>query len=240
MYRALCARWQQFQTHPIWQRGVEVWLPRVVNYLRAEPLRLAGATLGGFALLGIGLVLCTEWFTADRIARAERAALLRGVETLVPAARYDNDPLGDVVYLADAAAELGAGQPVAVYRARRGTEPVVAIFNTVAPDGYSGAIKLLVAVQGDGTLAGVRVVAHKETPGLGDALEAQRSDWILQFTGLSLRQPPLEQWKVKRDGGRFDQFTGATISPRAVVNAVRRTLVYFAEHRAAVFSMRDQ
>jgi electron transport complex protein RnfG len=110
----------------------------------------------------------------------------------------------------------------------------------VVPNGYSGPIKLLVAVRTDGTLGGVRVVAHKETPGLGDKVEESRSDWILSFNDKSLSKPALAGWKVKKDGGQFDQFTGATITPRAIVSGVKNTLLYFQEHGKALFLKPDQ
>ena len=96
----------------------------------------------------------------------------------------------------------------------------------VSREGYSGPINLLVAVNVDGTLSGVRVVSHKETPGLGDKIETNKDDWILGFVGKSLSNPSEALWKVRKDGGEFDQFTGATITPRAVVNAVREVLKY--------------
>ena len=109
------------------------------------------------------------------------------------------------------------------------------MLETVAPDGYNGSIRLLVAINLDSTLAGVRVVQHRETPGLGDAIDAQRSDWILGFDGKSLTTPPRKDWKVKRDGGDFDQFTGATITPRAVVKAVKKALLYFQANGHGLF-----
>jgi electron transport complex protein RnfG len=109
----------------------------------------------------------------------------------------------------------------------------------VVPDGYSGPIKLLVAVNYDGTLGGVRVISHKETPGLGDKIEESRSDWVLGFNGKSLTDPLLEKWKVKRDGGIFDQFTGATITPRSIVSAVKHTLLYERDHRDALYAKHD-
>ena len=114
-----------------------------------------------------------------------------------------------------------------------------AVLTAVAPEGYGGGIRLLVAINYDGTLAGVRVLSHHETPGLGDKIEAERSDWILQFEGLSLENPAPRNWRVKKDGGRFDQFTGATITPRAVVAAVYDALVYFEAHREALFERDD-
>jgi electron transport complex protein RnfG len=106
----------------------------------------------------------------------------------------------------------------------------------VAPDGYGGPIQLMVAILDDGTLAGIAVLSHKETPGLGDAFEPQRSNWLESFTGKSLGDPPEDEWAVRKDGGAFDQFTGATITPRAIVNAVRRTLEYFELEREKVFA----
>ncbi len=108
--------------------------------------------------------------------------------------------------------------------------------SAVAPDGYSGNIRLLVGVQADDTLSGVRVVAHRETPGLGDAIDEQRSDWVYGFDGKSLGNPPLAKWAVRKDGGHFDQLTGATITPRAIVRAVRRTLLYYRANREALYA----
>jgi electron transport complex protein RnfG len=113
---------------------------------------------------------------------------------------------------------------------------VAAIFNSVAPDGYNGKIHLLVGVYIDGRLAGVRVVKHAETPGLGDAVEIRKSPWIDDFAGKSLTNPIQERWRVKRDGGDFDQFTGATITPRAVVAAVRNTLLYYQQNADMIFN----
>jgi electron transport complex protein RnfG len=193
----------------------------------------AAAVLGLFAVIGIGLVALVHDGTEARIAANERAVLLRTLETLVPAASFDNDILADTITARLSA--LGTGQAVTVYRARRHGQPVAAVLSPVAPDGYNGAIKLLVAIQADGTLAGVRVIGHRETPGLGDFIDADKSGWILGFDGRSLNDPPESRWKVKRDGGDFDQFTGATITPRAVVKAVYTTLVFFERNKARLF-----
>ncbi len=191
--------------------------------------------LAAFALVGAGLVATTYETTKERIVRNQREALLRELQALVPPQRYDNNLLQDTVRV-KAPQALGTSQPVTVYRARKDGKPVAAILTPVAPDGYGGPISLLVAVGYDGVVAGVRVVSHQETPGLGDAIEEQRSNWILGFNGHSLGNPPPKQWKVKRDGGAFDQFAGATITPRAVVNAVHRTLEYFVSHRDELFA----
>jgi len=188
------------------------------------------AVLAGFALLATAALVFTYGRTRAPIARAERAELARSLRTLIPRHAYDRDPVDDTVVLAPDPL-LGTGQDVTAYRARIHGETQVVAFNAIAPDGYNGAIRLLVAVRPDGRLVGVRVVSHRETPGLGDGIDAERSPWIHGFDGKSLGQPPVEQWKVKKDGGAFDQLTGATITPRAVVRAVRRALEYFESHR---------
>jgi electron transport complex protein RnfG len=198
-----------------------------------RPVLNAAAVLGLFAVLGMGLVALVHNGTAERIAANERTVLLHTLETLVPAESFDNDILADTVTVHDST--LGTEQPVTVYRARRHGRPVAAVLSPVAPDGYNGAIRLLAAIRADGTLAGVRVIGHRETPGLGDFIDADKSGWILGFDGRSLNDPPESRWKVKRDGGDFDQFAGATITPRAVVKAVYKALVFFERHKARLF-----
>jgi electron transport complex protein RnfG len=199
-----------------------------------RPILISSVFLFLFAIIGSGMVALTFESTEQRIAENERRALLQRLNEVIPADRHDNDIFNDIVYVRDSEL-LGTSEPVPVYRARKDGWPVAAVLAPVAPDGYSGPIRLLVAVNADGTLAGVRIVQHRETPGLGDAIEAERSDWIQDFKGKSLGNPPAERWKVKRDGGAFDQFTGATITPRAVVKAVRKALIYFQAHRQVLF-----
>lgn len=196
---------------------------------------LASAVLTGFALAGSGLVAVTHQLTATRIAANERAALLAALHALVPPERHDNDLLADTLQVRDPA--LGTDEPVTVYRAFQAGQPVALLATVVAPDGYSGPIRLLVGIYADGRVAGVRVLAHKETPGLGDFIEVDRSDWILGFNGRALGDPPLAAWAIRKDGGVFDQFTGATITPRAIVRAVRRLLVYVQEHRQQLLAV---
>lgn len=194
-----------------------------------------GAALGLFAILFTAIVAVTFDQAHPRIEANERLALLEKLNTLIPPSQFDNDLTEDTIEVI-AQEELGAKQPVKVYRARLAGKPVAAVFTpVVAPDGYSGPIKLLVAVRFDGTLAGVRVLAHRETPGLGDPIEETRSEWIYHFNDRSLSVPSAKEWKVKKDGGVFDQFTGATITPRAVVKAVYNCLQYFATNRERIF-----
>ncbi|WP_082054152.1 electron transport complex subunit RsxG [Methyloterricola oryzae] len=200
---------------------------------RRSAILAAAGILGLFSIAGTGLVTLAQHGTAGRIAENQRQTLLHTLQAVLPPQRYDNDILADVTHVSSP--ELDPRRPVAVYRARQQGAPVAAVLEATAPDGYSGEIRLLVAIKASGELAGVRVLSHKETPGLGDPIEDNKSDWILRFTGLSLQNPSYGQWKVKRDGGAFDQFTGATITPRAVVKAVFRALQYFDTHKTELF-----
>ena len=188
-----------------------------------------------FAIIGSGVVGLTYKSTYEKIKHNEQLVLLRELNTILPPSEYDNDLLDDQIEL-EQAPLLGTSAPSKAYLAYKNNKPVAAVLSPIAPNGYSGPIHLLVGIYYDGTVAGVRVVKHRETPGLGDAVEAQRSDWILGFDNKSLQNPTIKNWKVKRDGGVFDQFTGATITPRAVVKAVRSALVYFKEHRKQLFN----
>lgn len=187
-----------------------------------------------FAITGTALVAFTYENTRDRIAANERETLLRKLHALIEPARHDNNLFEDTISVRNQAL-FGTADPVAIYRARMGSRPVALVLPTVAPDGYNGKIKLLVGINYEGTLAGVRVIAHKETPGLGDGIEIERSDWIYGFDDKSLDNPATSRWQVKKDGGHFDQLTGATITPRAVVGAVRESLIYYRELRDSLF-----
>ncbi len=205
----------------------------------ARQVVLTALVLAGFAVLGVGLVAATHEATKARIAENHRRMLLRFMNQVIHPERYDNDILQDTIQVTDPRL-APRGEPVTVYRARIQGHPVAAVFTTVAPDGYNGRIELLVGVDVNGRITGVRVIDHHETPGLGDAIDIRKSDWVEQFRGRRLGDPPLKRWAVKKDGGVFDQFTGATITPRAVVKAVRRTLQYFEEHRDMLFDAPSQ
>lgn len=202
----------------------------------ARQLLITALLLFGFAVIGVGLVAATHEATKERIAENHRRMLLRFMNQVLPPERYDNDILRDRVQVVDPRL-APHGEAVTVYRARRQGRPVAAVFTTVAPDGYNGRIELLVGVDVSGRVTGVRVVDHHETPGLGDAIDIRKSHWVEEFRGRRLGDPPLKRWAVKKDGGVFDQFTGATITPRAVVKAVRHTLLYFQEHRKTLFTL---
>jgi len=198
-----------------------------------KSIRFNSLVLGLFALITASLLAGTYLGTKDRIAEAQREVAKRALLEIVPLHRHTNDLLLDTVPIpANFWHTLGLeDEGGAVHIARQGDEPVAAIVPAVAPDGYNGDIHLIVGINIDGTLAGVRVVSHHETPGLGDKVDLKKSDWILGFDGKSLDNPKPPQWKVKKDGGAFDQFTGATITPRAVVKQVYKTLKYYHEDR---------
>ncbi len=199
---------------------------------------IAAAILGTFAMLGAGLVGITYENTKERIAANEKVFLLRTLNEMVPEVAYDNDIYSDKIVV-HSKQLLGSADGLTIYRARKNGRPVAAIMTAHAPDGYNGTIKLLVAVDLAGQIGGVRVLSHKETPGLGDDIEIERSPWIEQFYGYSLNAPDTQGWKVKKDGGIIDQFTGATITPRAVVKAVHRALIFYFLNREALFAPAD-
>jgi electron transport complex protein RnfG len=202
--------------------------------LSYRAISITGVILFLFAITGTALVAFTYENTRDRIAANERATLLRKLHVLVGPECHDNNLFEDTVLISNP--ELfGTTDPVAVYRARQGSRPVALVLPAVAPDGYNGTIKLLVGINHDGSLAGVRVFSHHETPGLGDAIEEDRSNWIYGFDGKSLDDPATDHWLVTKDGGYFDQLTGATITPRAIVKAVKKSLLYYREHRDSLF-----
>ncbi|MTI64384.1 MAG: electron transport complex subunit RsxG [Methylophaga sp.] len=198
-----------------------------------------GLLLGLFAIVATTLVALTEQNTREQIKENQRQALLDGINALIPHDEYNNAILQDTLLLPPTQA-LGTEEPTLVYRARMDDEPIAAVLTVIAPDGYSGTIKMLVGIYYSGKLAGVRVIDHKETPGLGDKIDVKKDDWILQFEGLSLGNPPASKWRVKKDGGQFDQFTGATITPRAVVGAVKQSLEYFRKHRDELFAVAEE
>jgi electron transport complex protein RnfG len=192
-----------------------------------------------FAVAGAALVGLTYIETAADIKHNEELTLLRKLNTIIPAAAYDNDLLADTIIIPPQPL-LGTAEDTLVYRARKDDRNVAAIFSSIAPNGYNGPIQMLVGVYADGRLAGVRIVKHRETPGLGDAVELSHSKWILGFNNKSLTDPDAKHWKVKRDGGIFDQFTGATITPRAVVSAVHDALLYFDKNQAVLFAIKPE
>lgn len=192
--------------------------------------------LGVFAVCTVGLIAITQQGTEERIIAEQQRMQMRALNEILPDDQHDNDLLDDV-FSVDDRKYLGLPAPATAWRGRQAGAVSAVILPVVTMDGYSGRIDLLVGIQANGELAGVRVVNHRETPGLGDKLEIGKSTWIFDFDGKSLTMPAPDGWAVRKDGGEFDQFTGATITPRAVVQAVHKALVYFSEHRDTLLQM---
>ncbi|MBJ3814031.1 electron transport complex subunit RsxG [Shimwellia pseudoproteus] len=188
-----------------------------------QTLRKHGVTLAVFAALTTGLTAVVNALTQGTIARQNAAQQQALFNEVYPASGYDNNPQQRC--LLATAPQLGQGQH-RIYVATLKGNPVGVVMEATAPDGYSGAIHILVGADFHGTVQGVRVTEHHETPGLGDKIELRVSDWIRHFAGQIINGPQDKNWAVKKDGGQFDQFTGATITPRAVVNAVKRAGLY--------------
>lgn len=190
-----------------------------------EAISMNSLLLSIFAIITTGACVLTYTLSAERIEQNRQHALESRLSEVMPAKLYDNDLLNSTLTLADPSV---TGP---IYQASYQGKPVGVIIPTYAPDGYGGAIELLVGILDNGSITGVRVVPpHLETPGLGDAIDIKKSDWIKSFNGQSLQATPIERWAVKKEGGDFDQFTGATITPRAVIRAVKHSLQLFEEH----------
>jgi len=195
----------------------------------------SGLILGTLAAVCTALVAITHGGTAPRIAANEQAYLEQSLQPVLQGIDYDGKLSESTITISPPHA-LPGKDDVPVYRVYAGGAPIAALFVVRAMDGFSGSIRLLVGIDANGTLTGVRVLEHRETPGLGDLIEADKSDWILQFDGKSLASPAATAWAIKRDGGEFDQLTGASITPRSVIKAIKETLLYFDENRDGVFA----
>ncbi|GAA5524170.1 ion-translocating oxidoreductase complex subunit G [Microbulbifer aestuariivivens] len=196
------------------------------------------AVLTLFALVTAGTLAVTQISTREPIERAIRKAEARALLEIIPLERHSNDLLVDTYPIPKSYwSQLGLKQGGNINLAREEDGTITAvIIPSVTYEGYSGPISLLVGVNRDGSIAGVRVTDHSETPGLGDKIEIKKSDWVNGFNGKSLQDPAPAQWAVKKDGGAFDQFSGATITPRAIVNQVQSVLEFVASHREPLFS----
>lgn len=196
-----------------------------------------GVLLGLFAIATAGMLAFTHLATKDRIATSERIAQQAMLYEVLPQSAHDNDLLNDTLAVpADAFAELGLRDDAVIYVGKRQGITETVLIPAIAHDGYSGDIHLIVGVNRDKSIIGVRVLGHKETPGLGDKIDVKKHQWILSFNGKSLAVPVIENWYVKKDGGQWDQFAGATITPRAVVGQVRRTLQFVDSHYDLLFN----
>ena len=199
-------------------------------------IRRNSLLLGLFAVITTTIIAATYLGTRDKITEARRKAQEKALLEIIPLNRHNNSMLDDTILVGPEADGLGLRTEGQIYVARQDGTAIAIILPVRAPDGYSGDIELIVGINGDGSVAGVRALAHKETPGLGDKVDLKKSPWVLGFNGRSLADPLPEYWKVKKDKGAFDQFTGATITPRAVTAAVKRSLEYFKANRARLLA----
>jgi len=189
-----------------------------------------------FTMIGTALLALTYDLTHDTILRSEENEKMKLIKQIVPPSAYDNAIMKDTAPLA-ADSLLGNDSETIVYRGRLKTDPSIAVLQAIAPDGYGGNIKLIIAIHFDGRISGVRVVSHQETPGLGDYIEIAKNNWVTVFNDTSLESHKNKDWKVKKDGGTFDYMAGATITPRAMVKAVHKALQYYGLHRDKLFAV---
>ncbi len=193
-----------------------------------------GLVLAIFACASTGLVAVTHYLTKDQIKQQEQAQLLSVLNQVIPHDLHDNELFSSCTLVQ--AEELGTQQAMPAYIAKINGEPSAIAIEAIAPDGYNGAIKVIVGMKIDGTILGTRVLSHQETPGLGDKIDLRVSDWILSFAGKQVTDSNLDRWKVRKDGGDFDQFTGATITPRAVVKSVKQAVQYVNQNNQALLA----
>ncbi|MDD5579155.1 MAG: electron transport complex subunit RsxG [Methylobacter sp.] len=206
------------------------------NLARLRPkLEFQTGILAGFALLASVLLGVTNCSTQGTIQQRLDEDLQNSLEEVVSADLHDNDMLHDTLTIPSAGYNIGAAETT-VYLAKKSGNVTAVCFKFTAPDGYSGAINMIMGIDRDGNILGVRVLSHKETPGLGDKIEVAKSNWILSFVGRSLDNLAPEKWAVKKDGGEFDQFAGATITPRKSVQATHRGLQLFKAHQAQLIN----
>ncbi|UUM31307.1 electron transport complex subunit RsxG [Vibrio japonicus] len=197
-------------------------------------IRKNGAVLAIFACASTGVVALTHYLTKDQIHHQEQAQLLSVLNQVIPHNMHDNSLYESCTLVSDPS--LGTKESLPVYMATLNGQPSALAIEAIAPDGYNGAIKIIVGIEQDGTVSGTRVLSHQETPGLGDKIDLRITNWILGFSGKQLTPENQSAWKVRKDGGEFDQFTGATITPRAVVKAVKNTVQFVNENRDRILS----
>lgn len=191
--------------------------------------------LVAFATAAAALLWWMDQVTVERIEANELQQRLAALREVLPDGAYDNEPHLDAIYVTNPEL-LGDSEPLPVYRARLGGEPVAVVLTAVAPNGFTGPIRMLVGIGADGRTIAVRVTDHDETPGVGDEIEAGKSDWIDLFSGLPTADPLSADWALDTDGGRFDHITGATITSHAVVSAARNAVKYFNANRQELFA----
>ncbi|MDK9721338.1 MAG: electron transport complex subunit RsxG [Rhodospirillales bacterium] len=196
-----------------------------MSYNSNKPTYVHALILAFFSTLFGAMLAFTDLFTDEPIKQRRIEDLQNSLVQVLPPSIYDNNPALDIMMM-----PTEGGKEIKIYRATKAGQVTGVAYETYG-QGYAGQIKIIMGVDPEGKILGVRAVQHKETPGLGDKIEPKKTPWILQFNGLALDNPPVEKWKVKKDGGQFDQFSGATITPRAVVTGIRKGLEFFAANK---------
>ncbi len=198
-------------------------------------IRKNGVTLAIFACVSAGLVAMTHYLTKDQIRYQQQERLKATLDQVVPLSLHKNELFSSCTQVQDEL--LGSPEPLRAYIGKHadGSPGAIAI-EAIAPDGYNGRIKLIIGISYDGSITGSRILEHQETPGLGDKIDIRITDWILGFTGKKVTADNQDEWKVRKDGGEFDQFTGATITPRAVVKAIRNSVLFYNQNREELFA----
>ncbi len=207
----------------------------MVTAVPDRPVWKSGVTLAIIAAFCTAMVALTYQLTEKRIEQNRKEWLERSLKPALAGLFFDS-PVTESMLALPTPHDLPGSETAIIYRVYAGEEAVAALFVVSARDGYAGPIRLLVGIAMDGTVTGIRVLEHRETPGLGDRVEITKSDWVLQFDGHSLRDPELNLWAIKGDGGQFDQLSGASVTPRAIIRAIKETLTYFQTNREAIFA----
>lgn len=207
----------------------------MVHTMSERPIWKSGVTLAVIAAVCTAMVALTWQLTAERIEKNKTEWLERSLQPALAGLFFDSG-VTESMLLIPQPHELPGKDAAIVYRVYAAEEPVAALFVVTARNGYAGPIRLLIGVEMDGNVTGIRVLEHRETPGLGDRVETSKSDWALQFDGRSLRDPEPLKWAIRGDGGEFDQLTGASVTPRAIIKAIRQTLQYFEANVETIFA----
>ncbi|MEF1244269.1 electron transport complex subunit RsxG [Vibrio campbellii] len=197
-------------------------------------IRKNGLTWAIFACATTGLVALTQYLTKDQIKLQEQKQLLSVLNQVIPEEMHDNNLVAACTMVS--APDLGTVRSMPTYIATQDGQPTAMAIESIAPDGYNGEIKIITGIDNQGKILGTRILSHQETPGLGDKIDLRVTDWILSFTGKQVTESNWNSWRVRKDGGDFDQFTGATITPRAVVKAVRNTVNYVNKSRDEILN----
>jgi len=203
--------------------------------MKDTPILKSGLTLAAIAALCTALVAFTYQLTEERIEANEQAWLERSLQPALSGLFYDGSVTESKI-IVPPPHDLPGSDAAIIYRVYAQGEPAAALFVVSARDGYAGPIRILVGVDTEGMVTGVHVLEHRETPGLGDRVESTKSDWVKQFDGRSLVDPDPGGWAIKGEGGQFDQLTGASVTPRAIIKATKNTLLYYGAHRVEIFA----